>query len=82
MDLGRREIILIIRLSELRKTIFNPEYSMFMCDFFSLNCRLQIEQVDAYCDDSDVDPLALSLRSLRLISASQITFASYWAAPF
>ena len=82
LDLGSRAIILIIRLSELRETIFNPEYSMFMCDLFLLNCRLQIEQVDAYCDDSDVDPFALSLRSLCFLSASQILFASYWPAPF
>ena len=68
LDLGSRAIILIIRLSELRETIFNPEYSMFMCDLFLLNCRLQIEQVDAYCDDPDVDPFALSLRSLHFLS--------------
>ena len=39
---------------------------------FALNCRLQIEQVNTYCDDSDVDPLALSLRSLRFLSANHI----------
>ena len=61
------------RLSELIKTILDPDYHVFMrivC--FALNCRLQIEQVNAYCDDSDVDPFALSLLSLRFLSASQI----------
>ena len=46
---------------------------------FSSNnyCRLQIEQENMYCDKSDVDPLALSLRSVCFLSASQILFASY-----
>ena len=47
--------------SEWRKTILDPEYSMFMCDcvfvaILALNCGLPIEHVNAYCDDSDVDP--------------------------
>ena len=37
---------------------------------FALNCRLKIEQVNAYCDDSGVDHLALSLRSLHFVSVS------------
>ena len=45
--------------SVLRKTILNPEYYMFMCDcvlqaILALNCGLQIEQVNACCDDYDV----------------------------
>ena len=33
------------------------------------------------CAESDDDPLALAFLSLRFISASQILFASNWAAP-
>ena len=40
----------------------------------ALNCRLQIEQVDSDCTDSDDDPLAVAL---RFLSASQILFGSY-----
>ena len=43
---------------------------------FALNCHLQIEQVNSENDDSDVDPLALALRSLRFRSASRTLFAS------
>ena len=43
----------------------------------ALNCQLQIEQVNSDCTNSDDDPLALVLRSLRFLSASQILFASY-----
>ena len=35
----------------------------------------EIEQVNSDCPDSDEDPLALALRSLRFLSASQILFA-------
>ena len=42
----------------------------------ALNCRLQIEQVNADSAESDDGPLALAFLSLRFISASQILFAS------
>ena len=35
------------------------------------NCRLQVEQVNSEDNDSDGDPLALALRSLRFLSASK-----------
>ena len=35
------------------------------------NCRLQVEQVNSEDNDSDGNPLALALRSLRFLSASK-----------
>ena len=46
----------------------------------ALNCRLQIEQVNSDCAESDDGPLALAFLSLRFLSASQILFASNWEA--
>ena len=46
-----------------------------------LDCRLQIEQVNSGCAESDDGPLALAFLSLRFLSASQILFASNWEAP-
>ena len=43
--------------------------------FAALNCLLQIEQVNSESDDSDDDPLAQGLYSLRFHSASQTPFA-------
>ena len=43
---------------------------------FCSKLSVQIEQVSSESDDSDDDPLALALRSLRYLSASQILFAS------
>ena len=56
---------------------------MCVCVFvsFALNCRLQIEHVNSDCAESDDDSLALGFLSLRFLSASQILFASNWAAP-
>ena len=77
---------MIARLLELRTTILNPEYQVFMCECvcvdvclkpsLALNCRLEIEHVSSDCAGSDDDPLALAFRSLRFLSASQILFAS------
>ena len=47
----------------------------------ALNCRLQIEQVNSDCAESDDGPLVLAFLSLRFLSASQILFASNWEAP-
>ena len=57
-------------------------YYVFMCDrllkpIFALNCRLQVEQVNSGNNDIGDYPLALALRSLRFLSASQTLFASY-----
>ena len=57
-------------------------YYVLMCDrllkpVFDLNCRLQVEQVYSGNNDIDKYPLALALRSLRFLSASQTLFASY-----
>ena len=81
-----------VRLSLLRKTILNPEYYAFMCvcvfvvcslykPILALNCRLQIEQVNSDCAESDDGPLALACLSLCFFSASQILVASNWEAP-
>ena len=43
----------------------------------ALNCRLQLQQVNSDCKDSDVDSLAFVLRSLRFLPASQIIYSSY-----
>ena len=40
----------------------------------ALNCWLQIEQVNLDCTKSDNDPLALTLRSLRFVTATYILF--------
>ena len=48
---------------------------------FALNCRLQIEQVNSDCAESDDGPLALAFLSLRFLSASQMLFASNWETP-
>ena len=40
--------------------------------FLALNCRLQIEQVNSDCAESDDGPLALAFLSLRFLSASQM----------
>ena len=47
----------------------------------ALNCRLQIEQVNTDCAESDDGALGLVVLSLRFLSASQILFASNWEAP-
>ena len=85
-DLSYLWTYMIVRLSLLRKTILIPEYLAFMCvcvfvdgcisQFLALNCRLQIEQVNMDCAESDDGPLALAFLSLRFLSASQILFAS------
>ena len=49
---------------------------------FALNCALQIEQANFENDDSEYNPVAMVLRSLRFLSASQILFASQSSAPF
>ena len=78
--------MLIVRLSVLRKTNISPEYRVFMCicvfvdycfsHYFALNCRLQIENINPDCTESDDDHLTLVFRSLSFLSASQILFAS------
>ena len=57
----------------VRKWLYTP--------ILALNCRLQIEQVNSDCAESDDGPLALAFLSLRFLSASQILFASNWEAP-
>ena len=47
----------------------------------ALNCRLEIEQVNSDCAESDDGPLAPAFLSLRFLSVSQVLFASYWEAP-
>ena len=47
----------------------------------ALNCRLQKEQVNSDCAESDDGPLALAFLSLRFLASSQILFASNWEAP-
>ena len=42
----------------------------------TLNCLLQIEQVNSENDDFDDDPLAPTLCSLRFLSALQILYNS------
>ena len=74
-------VVVIVRLSLLRKIILNPGYYMFMYECvikqtLALNCRLQIEQVNTDCNDSDDDPLAFSLLSLRFLSAPYVFFVS------
>ena len=61
---------------------------MFVCSLMAMykpmlaiNCRLQIEQVNSDCAESDDGPLALAFLSSRFLSASQILFASNWEAP-
>ena len=49
---------MIVRLSLLRKTILNPEW--LYEPILALNCRLQIEQVNSDCAESDDGPLALA----------------------
>ena len=49
--------------------------------FFARNSLLQKEQVNSENDDTDGDPLALALRSLRFRSASQTLFASSSSSP-
>ena len=82
---------MIVRPSLLRKTILNPEIlGVYVClcvrswlyePILTLNCRFQIEQVNLDCAESDDGPLALAFLSLRILSASQILFASNWEAP-
>ena len=78
---------MMVRLSGVRKTILIVSYDVFMCagvifdgwfnkSIFVLNSLLHIKQVNSEIDDSDDDPLALALGSLRFLSASQILFAS------
>ena len=43
----------------------------------ALHCPLQVEYVNSDNNDSDDDPLALSLRSLCLLSSSRTLSASY-----
>ena len=74
--------LVFFRLSVLRK-----KYYVFMCDcvFFdwcSSQCLLLtvgLQSVNSENEESDDDPLALALRSLHFLSASQTLFASYSA---
>ena len=70
----------------MRMTILSPYY-VFMCDcvfvdgcLANFSSKLSVANRgsrNADCNDSDDVPMALALRSLHFLSASQILFASY-----
>ena len=51
-------------------------------DYANFSSKMQIEQVSSQNNDSDDDPLALTLRSMCFRSASQTLLASLSSAPF
>ena len=80
---------MIVRLSVLRKTIFNPEYEVSMCSLMyvltTFNSKLSVANRACYLGLCRVwfhaNPLALVFHSLCFLSVSQILFATNCVAP-